>query len=269
MAVHRKKTGVWAAIAFILLMGKESGYPFSITVAPDIEIGAGMESRHSWRGFLLTGGPSAGFVSSLDMDSFLIGFSGFHETARDDDSMARGGLDAVFKCKQKLGRHSLSGGYYLHAYRTDGDKAEMDTQEVFLGYNFSPAFRPTIRCFADLYYDFDRLGGWYADAGIRDSFEVIPARMDMDIALSLGWADDKYSAYYRGSAPDDGVVFRKHAMTDFSVRVEFPVMFGENRELAPSVAYSSIVDSRIRGAVEKAGPDAAGVIYAVFFRMFL
>jgi hypothetical protein len=254
-----------SAVFILLIFCNKAG---AITIAPDVETGAGVDSAYVWRGLSLSATPCGSLVSGIDMDGILFKLRGFHELDDGENNLARGRLDAVLSYEEKLGRHTLTGGWGGYFYREETGDISRDTQEIFLGYCYSPLSYPALRFSAVAYYDFDMMDGWYAELKALNTVELVGGFVDMDLTLTAGFSDDNYSEYYRWSGAGSDAVPGKAAMTHVSAMLEFPFMFGERFAIVPSAVCSIMADSRIRELAKDNGLDTSSSAYGLAMRMF-
>ncbi len=107
-----------------------------------------------------------------------------------------------------------------------------------------------------VYQDIDESWGRYAALGIGHTFEGVPdlpggLSKSVDISAAVGYGDSKHNEdiYGRDST----------AFTDAIVTLAISVLLPNGLKLSPSVSYSTILDSRIRGAMDNKDNVFAGI----------
>ncbi|MCD4830966.1 MAG: hypothetical protein K8R02_04045 [Anaerohalosphaeraceae bacterium] len=116
-----------------------------------------------------------------------------------------------------------------------------DTTEFYWGFSFDVFLQP----YVTVYHDIDVVDGIYVNAGISHSFaEAIKLTeslsADLDLGLSLGWADSKYNKAYWDV---DEATFN-----DLLFTVALPIDLGSGWTVTPSFNYSFIVSDSIRNS---------------------
>jgi hypothetical protein len=145
-----------------------------------------------------------------------------------------------------------------------------DTYEAFLGSDFLVFLLPTFR----VYYDFGEIGGVYATAGLRHSFNLIPSEdnkerklrnwsWDLDLKADVGMANKNYNekVFDHGSLTANGasVYEAKNSLVDFTGEASLPVTINKNIMVIPCVKYMTLIDSGIKDSQNSVGEKTDGV----------
>jgi len=114
---------------------------------------------------------------------------------------------------------------------------DLDTGEVFAKVSVETLLSPTL----SVNYDFDEVEGFYVNAGISHSIDLVE-KTTLDLGASLGFGDEDYNASYFGS--DEA------ALNDGNVSATVSYAFSETLSLAGQLQYTAMLDSDIEEGAE-------------------
>jgi hypothetical protein len=149
-----------------------------------------------------------------------------------------------------------------------------DTYEAFLG---SDILVPSLPSFT-VYYDFGEIDGFYATAGLRHSFNLVPSEnergkklrnwaWDLDLRVDFGMANTGYNEkmFDHGTVTADGAPLyeARNSLVDFTGEAALPVIINRNVVITPAIKYMTLIDSAIKDSVTSAGEKTDGVAYSL------
>lgn len=111
------------------------------------------------------------------------------------------------------------------------------------------------------WFDVDEADGWYVSSDISHSLELpkLCGRFDwsLDASAGFGWASANHNNFYFG--------VNRSGWTDFHAALSAPVKLTHWLTAAPSISYTSLLDSQLRGAVADADNVVFGITFSVLF----
>ena len=226
-----KKATLWVVVA-LLGMGTATWAQGDVSY----EVSGGFFTHYIWRGQTSTDDWVFQPDVSASWNGFTAGIWGNLDVGNDngrDGSFTEYDyyLDYSGQFTEMLG-YSVGGIYY---YFPGGDA----TAEVYGGVNVDCVANPALT----VYWDFDEVGGIYANFAVSHSLEYWPdLPFGIDLGASIGWGDGGYNDDYWGTAARPKV---GSELNDLVLSAAFPFEVGAVT-VTPSVTYVSLLGSDVR-----------------------
>ena len=217
---------------------------------PTLALDVGFFSKYVWRGIVLTDDPVAQPAVTVDWYGFSLNVWGNMDLTGVNDNRGQfNEVDFTFSYTRAFGPLEATVGV-VHYYFPNTPFRQ--TTEFFAGLGLPDLLlTPSITA----YFDVDEADGWYLTGDVGHSFELpkLFERFDwsIDLAAGFGWASAKHNAAYFG--------VDRSGWTDFHSSISLPVRLTHYLTITPLVAFTSVLDSRLRGAVD----DADNVIFGI------
>ena len=215
----------------------------AVQVSGDLDMR--VASAYVWRGRVIND-------DAVFQPSVSLGLNGWHATlwstwdlaGAEPDGSRRVDLAGFYRAQVEC--HTLDAGAVGYFYPEGGDEVD-DTAEVFLGYALDSPGLPSLT----VYYDLAEIKGVYAVLGFAHSVELVKDGMALDLAVSVGAADDDYNEDVFGPAVSAVVDFTASAALTLHVRSDSLASYGvRSLLLVPRVKTMNLVDSELRDAVD-------------------
>ena len=150
-------------------------------------------------------------------------------------------MDLIADVSGSWGILSLSGGIIHYLFPNTGLP---QTTELYGAVGLDVLLSPTVTVYADV----DEVNGAYMNLSLDHTFENVcepieGVRVSVDVSAAAGFGSANHNAFYYGTATS--------AMTDLTFSAGFPISIGEHWTVTPAINYSTIMDGRIRRALEK------------------
>jgi hypothetical protein len=219
-----------------------------------------------WRGQVRTDEPCLQPRVSAGAGNLQFDLWGTWDIIPEDDTWERNRVDATVAYGWECGIQMLSAGMVGYIYHDGPRRDSLDTFEVLLGYALDVPSLPSLT----LYYDFDRVDGYYATLSVAHSFEMQQDRVALDLGLELGAGDDNQLAAlfdHRSRTQrrrDNGApLFRGPSLVDLTASVSVPYHLKPDVLLMPAVSYMTLVGPAVRRVVEEAEDDTEKLSFAL------
>ena len=244
---------------------------FAVDVDVDIRADLKVASSYVWRGEVIN--DEAVIQPSLTFASADWGFNvwGTWDLTDATNSSARTRMDFMLDYTIVSGKHMLRPGIVAYIFHDATYSASDDTFEVLMKYALDVTLLPSLT----VNYDFGEIEGIYASLALGHSFELIKDKMDIDLKMDIGVANEDYAkakfTYPKSSILDSSIepTFTPEdtSLIDLTVRAEFPLVFGQTCTFIPGVEYMTLLDSDIKDAAKDSGEDTHDISYSLMLSM--
>ena len=230
----------------VLTLTLSLAVPASAQLTPDVSAGAGLFSKYTWRGLVVTDGPVLQPTASLGLGTASVGLWANVDL---DDANQRAGeiteVDAWLEYGLGLGLVDVAAGVVHYGY----PDAEGDTTELYAVGSVGVLLSPTL----SLYRDLDAVDGLYANLAISHGLALTPEHT-LDLAAGLGLGDADHNAgYYAGA--DGGAA-------DASLTASWTWQPLPTLSVTPQVSWVTLLGDA-SDAMDTAGADTDAVVFGV------
>lgn len=239
--------------AFILTAACALALSAGHAAAAEAELGVTANSAYVWRGQVLNDEavlqPSLTVSTDYGLSFNVWGNVDLTDNLGDDRKNEFNELDPTITYTLPIEAASIDIGYveYLFPHQTlevegaaEGEtttESYPGTREVFVSAGLDVLLSPTLA----VYYDFDEAEGVYGVASISHSMDLVD-KLSAEIALSVGYANEDYNAYYFGVEEND--------FNDGNAKLTLTYAVLENLSLSGYVLYTKLLSSDIEEAAD-------------------
>lgn len=237
--MRRKRVSLCIIMACGLLAGSvPAAVAQDDTLAVSTSLSLGYVSKYVWRGIPQT--TEGAFQPSLTFAGDK-GYSLNVWASYDNDAGELREVDYTGDYTWSAAGVEMSAGVIHYAFPNTNFSS---TTEVYLGVGFDAPLSPT----AKLYYDFREADGFYLSLGGSHSLSLGEEgnAKALDLAASVGLGSSDFNDFYFGQD--------KTALVDFLLSASMSFPMGESGAIMPSLSYTRLLDSKLKGGV--ADPDS-------------
>lgn len=259
-----KRNSILAIVLCFLSAGLIDARSAELNV--DMEAALKASSAFVWRGRTLNEDPCLQPYFSISSGGFSASVWGSWNLTDVENSWQSSRLDLSVDYTHRIGKNIIQPGFTAYVYHHDPDGNAEDTYECFLSYTYDTFLLPS----AALYYDFNRMDGFFMTMSIAHSYTLVEKKVALDLKLQLEGADKNYSNglfTFPGIESTPELQQEGASLVDATMTVSLPITVGKNGTLTPALKYVQILDSVTSDAVENAGQDAAILVYSLAYSM--
>jgi hypothetical protein len=249
---------VSAGLVLGLLAGMRAvAVPMDVSGEGDFRV----TSTYLWRGQVMGRQPCLQPEVTAGARNMRLDLWGTWDLISDRNTGRRTRVDGTISAWREWERHTVSGG--VTAYLWPG-RAARDTSEVFVEYGVDALTLPSLA----VYYDIDRIHGFYSVFSLAHSVEVVADRVAVDFHTSLGGADRRqldamfdYRTPAQKQEQGGASLFSGPSLVDLTGVVSVPVYLEPDVVVMPELTYMTLAASEIRKTVR--AKDADVFVFAV------
>jgi hypothetical protein len=251
-------------MAFLLLAACTA---WSVPVDMSIEAEAKVVSAYVWRGQVISDNPCLQPSITFGAGHFDLNLWGTLDLVEHEDTWERNRVDVTGSYSWEEGLQVVSAGIVGYVYHDGPRNTSRDTFEVFGTYGVAVPLLPSLT----LYYDFDRIEGYYGSFSLQHSVEIVPDRVALDVGAYLGAADAKYlnSVFDPREGEDDeeiaGDDFDEPLPVDFTATLWIPIYLRPNVVFMPGAKYMTLLDPDVQDAVDETDKFTYSVSLIAYF----
>lgn len=210
----------------------------AVSHAAEVTVASDLASAYVWRGVTFNDGfvlqPSVDIAhesglsfnvwGNLDLESY---------GAAEEGEFQEVDLTLNYAIPEDIEGIDFSVGLIQYVFPEAG--SDTSTREVFMSASVAPV--DLISFGADVYYDFDEIGGWYGNIGaaldMTALLEDAPEGLGLEISTAIGFADEDFSVAYGGT---DGGGF------DWNIGTSASYALSDSTEVSAFLTYTGNVD---------------------------
>jgi len=215
-------------------------------LTPEVSVEAAVLNKYLWRGGVMTDGWVVQPSVTVGLGGFELGAWGNLDL--DDVNDHRHDLSEIdYTAAYTLGLAlvDVSAGALHYAFPQDDCEA---TTELFVSGSVGVLLSPSL----GLYRDIDESEGTYVLLGAGHALPL--GASALDLAVSLGWGDEKHNAYNYGAATA--------GPADAGVMLSMDIAVTPLLTVRPTLGYTSLLTTELRDAAEEPDNFLFGVVLA-------
>ena len=236
----------------------------AVPVDMSIEAEGKITSAYVWRGQVISENPCLQPSVTLGAGNFDLNIWGTLDLVDDEDTWERNRVDVTGSYAWERGRQVVDAGIVGYVYHDGPRQTSKDTFEMFVSYGVDVPLLPSL----SIYYDFDRIDGYYGSFSLQHSIEIIPDRVAFDLGVFLGAADANYlnaTIDDRSEAEDEiqDPLFIEALPLDLTTTFWIPIYIKPQLVVMPGAKYMTLLDSQVRKAVDDGGGETYKLTYSL------
>jgi len=238
---------------------------WSVPVDMSIEVETKVTSAYVWRGQVISDNPCLQPSITFGAGKFDLNLWGTLDLVEHEDTWERNRVDVTGSYTWEEGRQVVSAGVVGYVYHDGPRNTSRDTFEAFGSYGIAAPLLPSLT----VYYDFDRIEGYYGSFSLQHSVEIVPDRAALDVGAFLGAADARYlNAMFDPHENEDdeeiaGDRFDEPLPVDLTVTLWMPIHLRPNVVVMPGAKYMTLLESDVRDAAADAGSENSKFSYSL------
>ncbi len=247
MKSHRLKHGTIILFLALIFMGNANAMELGGT-SVDVGVDAAVMNSYVWRGILLTDDPVFQPGVTVGCNNLSLNFWANMDLGDANDTKGDiNEFDYTLEYDYSVRSFNLSAGVIHYTFpNTDFDP----TTELFAGIGYEVIGNPSLT----VYQDIGEAEGTYLSLGGGTSVPL-GSLSSLDLSASLSFGSSGHNGFYYGS--DEA------GFTDILLSAGVPFGIGDQCEISPSLAFTSVIDSGIRDSYDSGDMNTSNIVYGI------